>query len=149
MQFYQFVESFYGDYQKSIRDQHAFTCISFKKKVSPKAGDHDFQKFDRSTLGKASRKKSSCSFGFCPDYLNTSPSLQFGQLVPLFFNTNVPKNLGRGLPLPPHPPIDPIYTVCEKWKTKLGRALSLLIWTKSKRTATFFGITVPYLVRRT
>ena len=41
-----------------------------------------------------------------------TPSPQFGQLVPLFFNANVPKNLGRTLPP--------------------------LIWTKSKRTATFF-----------
>ena len=33
------------------------------------------------------------------------------------------KKLGRGLPLPPHPQIDPIYTVCEKWTKSLGRAL--------------------------
>ena len=57
-----------------------------------------------------------------------------------FFNANVSKNLGRGLPLPPHPQIDPIYTVCEKWTKNLGRALPpLLIWTKFKRTATFSG----------
>ena len=56
-------------------------------------------------------------------------------------NANVPKNLGRGLPLPPHPQIDPIYTVCEKWTKNLGRALPPLIWTKSKRTAIFFGKT--------
>ena len=58
-------------------------------------------------LGEGFPKKSSCSFGFCPNYLDPSP--QFGQLVPLFLNANVPKNLGRGLPLPPHPQIDPIY----------------------------------------
>ena len=33
------------------------------------------------------------------------------------------KNLGRGLFLPPHPQIDSIYTVCEKWTKKMGRAL--------------------------
>ena len=38
----------------------------------------------------------------------------------------MPKNLGRGLPLPPHPQVVPIYIVCENW-------------TKSKRTAIFFG----------
>ena len=30
------------------------------------------------------RKKSSCSFEFCPNYLDSPPSPQFGQLVPLF-----------------------------------------------------------------
>ena len=57
--------------------------------------------------------------------------------------TTVPKNLGRGLPLPPHPQIHPKYTVCEKWTKKLGKALPPLIWTKSKRTATFFRETFP------
>ena len=70
-------------------------------------------------------KKSSRSFGFCSNYLDP-PTPQFGQLVPLFLNANVAKNLGRGLPLPAHPQIDPIYTVCEKW-------------TKSKKTAIFSG----------
>ena len=37
-----------------------------------------------------------------------------------FLNANVPKNLGSGLPLPPHPLIDPIYRVCEKWTKKIG-----------------------------
>ena len=71
-------------------------------------------------------KKSSRSFGFCSNYLDP-PTPQFGQLVPLFLNANVPKKLGRGLPLPPHPQIDPIYTVCEKWTKNLGRALPSLI----------------------
>ena len=47
--------------------------------------------------------------------------------------------MGRGLPLPPHPQIDPIYTVFEMWTKNLGGALPPLIWTKSKRTAIFFG----------
>ena len=60
-------------------------------------------------------EKSSCSFGFCPpNYLDPPPSPQWGQLVPLFLNANVPKKFGQG-PLPS------------------------LYWTKSKRTATFFG----------
>ena len=33
------------------------------------------------------------------------------------------KKLGRDLLLPPHPQIDPVYTVCEKWTKNLGRAL--------------------------
>ena len=37
------------------------------------------------------------------------------QIWTTFFSANVPKNLSRGFPLPPHPQIDPIYTVCEKW----------------------------------
>ena len=65
-------------------------------------------------------EKSSYSFGFCRNYLDPPPSPpQFGQLVPLFLNANVPKNLGRGLALPPHPQIDPIYGSVsagrEKW----------------------------------
>ena len=51
-----------------------------------------------------------------------------------FFERQCVKNLGRGLPLPPHPQIDPIYTVSEKW-------------TKSKRTATFFSEDLPLAVR--
>ena len=65
-------------------------------------------------------KKSSRSFGFCSNYLDP-PTPQFGQLVPLFLNANVPNNLSRGLPLPPLPQIDPIYTVFEKWTKSLGR----------------------------
>ena len=73
------------------------------------------------------------------------PCLHYAQSTTwtTFFNANVPKNLGRGLPLPPHPQIDPIYTVCEKWTKNLGRALPPLNWTKSKRTATFFGRPSP------
>ena len=67
-------------------------------------------------------KKSSRSFGFCSNYLDP-PTPQFGQLVPLFLNANVPKNLGRGLPpLLPIPKLTQ-YTVCEKWTKNLGRAL--------------------------
>ena len=55
-----------------------------------------------------------------------------------FFNANVPKKLGRGLPSLPIP-ILAQYTVCEKWTKYLGRALPL----KSKRTVTFFGETFP------
>ena len=36
--------------------------------------------------GRLHEKKSSCSFGFCKNYLDP-PSPKFGQLVPLFFNT--------------------------------------------------------------
>ena len=84
-------------------------------------------------------KKSSRSFGFCSNYLDP-PTPQFGQLVPLFLNANVAKNLGRGLPPPPPLPIPKLtqYTVCEKWTTNFGRAPLPLIWTKSKRTTTFF-----------
>ena len=89
-------------------------------------------------------KKSSCSFGFCPNYLDPPPP-NLDNLYHFFFNASVPKNLGRGLPLPPHPQIDPIYTVCEKWTKKLGRAPPPIIWTKSKRTATFFRETFPKL----
>ena len=55
-----------------------------------------------------------------------------------FLNANAPKLFGRGLPLPPHPQIDPIYTVCEKWTNIWAGPSPPLIWTKSKRTATFF-----------
>ena len=33
------------------------------------------------------------------------------QIWTTFFSANVPKNLGRGFPLPPHPQIDPIQFV--------------------------------------
>ena len=44
-------------------------------------------------------KLRSCSFGFCPNYLDP-PSPKFGQLIPLFRNSNVPKIFGRGVPIP-------------------------------------------------
>ena len=50
-------------------------------------------------------KKSSCSFGFCPNYLNPHPlppPLNLDNLYHFFFNANVPKNLGMGSP-PPSP----------------------------------------------
>ena len=72
-------------------------------------------------------------------------SIKVWTIFTTFLNANVPNNLGRGLPLPPHPQIDPIYTVCEKWTKKLGRAPPPIIWTKSKRTATFFRETFPKL----
>ena len=81
-------------------------------------------------------KKSSCSFGFCPNYLDP-PSPKYGQLIPLFLYSNVPKKFGRGVPLPPHPQIDPLYTVCEKRTKNLGRALPSPPHL-DKRTATFF-----------
>ena len=75
---------------------------------------------------------------------STPPSPQFGQLVPLFLNANVPNNLGRGLPLPPHPQIDPIYTVCEKWTKNLGRALPPPHLDKIQNNSYFFsGGAVP------
>ena len=40
-------------------------------------------------------KKSSRSFGFCSNYLDP-PTPQFGQLVPLFLNANVPKQIWAG-----------------------------------------------------
>ena len=92
-------------------------------------------------------KKSSCFFGFCPNYLDLPPFPKFGQNVLLFLNANVPKNLGRGLSLPLLPQIDPIYTVCKKWTKNLGSPPPI-IWTKSKRTATFFHETFPYCSNR-
>ena len=44
------------------------------------------------------------SFGFCPNYLDPPPNLDH-------LNAYVQKQLGRGLPLPPHPQIDPIYSL--------------------------------------
>ena len=54
-------------------------------------------------------KKSSCSFGFCPNYLDPPlPSPKFGQLLPLFLNANVRKKIWAGVPPShPHPQIDP------------------------------------------
>ena len=51
----------------------------------------------------------------------------------------MPKNLGRGLPLPPHPQIDPIYTVCEKWTEKLGRPTRPSFGQSPKEQLLFFG----------
>ena len=63
--------------------------------------------------------------------------------VPFFFNPILQKKLGIGLPLPPHPQFVSIYIVCEKWTKNLGSALPPFIWTKSKRTDTFFGRPSP------
>ena len=49
------------------------------------------------------------------------------------------KKLGRGLPLPPHPQIDPIYTVCEKWTKNFGRALPPSIGQNPKEQLLFSG----------
>ena len=65
------------------------------------------------------------------------------QIWTTFFSANVPKNLGRGFPLPPHPQIDPIYTVCEKWTKKLGRALPPPHLDKIQKKSYFFRETVP------
>ena len=54
------------------------------------------------------------------------------------------KILGRGLPLPPHLQIDPIYTVCEKWTKSLGSAPPPIIWTKIQKSSYFFRETFPY-----
>ena len=83
-------------------------------------------------------KKAAGLFGFCPNDLDPPPP-QFRQLVALFLNANVPKNLGRGLPLPPHPQIDPIYTVCEKWTKNLGRAPPPSFGQNPKEQLLFWG----------
>ena len=81
----------------------------------------------------------SCSFGFCQNYLDpNTPPPNLDNLYH-FLNTNVPKNLGRGLPLPPSPQIDPIYTVCEKWTKNLGRALPPSFGQNPKEQLLFFG----------
>ena len=87
-------------------------------------------------------KKSSCSFEFCPNYLDPFPLIW--TTCTIFFNTNVAKNLGRGLPLPPPPQIDPIYTVCEKWTKNLGRAPPPHL-DKIQESSNFFCESVPYL----
>ena len=75
----------------------------------------------QSQLGKVSRKKSSCSFGFCPNYLNPPPP-NLDNLYH-FFERQCAKKFGQGSPLPPHTQIDPIYTVCEKWTKNFNTAL--------------------------
>ena len=71
---------------------------------------------------------------------STPPPQNLDNLYHFFLTPTCQKILaGVTVPLPPHPQIDPLYTVCEKLTKNLGRALpSPLIWTKSKRTATFF-----------
>ena len=54
------------------------------------------------------------------------------------------KKIGRGLPLPPHPQIDPIYTVCEKWTQNLGRALPPF-GQNPREQLLFFRETFPYI----
>ena len=92
-------------------------------------------------LGKVSRKKVEVLLDFVP-------SPKFGQLLLHFWNANVPKNLGRGLPLPPHPQIDPLYTVCEKRTKNLGKALpSPPHLDKIQKNSYFFFGTFAYSVR--
>ena len=60
----------------------------------------------------------------------------------------MPKNLGRGLPLLPHPQIDPIYSVCEKWTENLGRALPPLPHLdKIQKKSYFFSGNRPLHIR--
>ena len=55
-------------------------------------------------------KKSSRSFGFCSNYLDP-PTPQFGQLVPLFLNANVPKIWAGFLPPSQSPNWPNIYSL--------------------------------------
>ena len=97
-----------------------------------------------SNLREGLPKKSSCYFGFCPNYLNPPPPPppNLDNLYH-FFNANVPKSLGKGLPLLPYPQIDPIYTVCEKWTKNLGRALPPPQLDKIQKNSYFFRETFP------
>ena len=63
--------------------------------------------------GTVSRKKSSCSFGFCPNYLDPAPPLpQIWTTCTTFFERQCAKKFGQGsTPPPPHPQIDPIYSL--------------------------------------
>ena len=83
-------------------------------------------------------KKSRCSFGFCPNYLDPPLPLIWTTCT-TFLNANVPKNLGKGLPLPPHSQIDPIYTICEKWTKNLGRALPPPSFGQNPKEQLFFS----------
>ena len=83
--------------------------------------------FFSSLIGKISRKKLAVLLDFVQI---TSPLPSIWTTCTTFFN------LGRYLPIPI--PELTNYTVCEKWTKNLGRALHPFIWTKSKRTATFF-----------
>ena len=68
----------------------------------------------------------------------------FGQLVPLFWNANVPKNVGQGPPpSSPSPNWPNIQFVKSGQKIWARPSLPPLIWTKSNRTATFFSWNPP------
>ena len=92
-------------------------------------------------------KKSSCSFGFCSSTPNPpppSPHPYLDNLYP-FFWTPLCQKFGQGTSPPsPSPNWPNIYSL---WKVdkKFGQGSPPpLIWTKSKRTATFFRETFPY-----
>ena len=89
-------------------------------------------------------EKSSCSFGFCPNYLDRPPPPPLiWTTCTIFLNANVPKNLGRGLPFLPHAQIDQIHIVCEKWTKNLGRALPPPQLDKIQKNSYFFRETFP------
>ena len=106
------------------------------------------RKFSKKTITQKSRvvvvwKKVAVLLDFV-QITSTPPPQNLDNLYHFFLTPTCQKILaGVTVPLPPHPQIDPIYTVCEKWTKNLGRALPPLNWTKSKRTATFFGRPSP------
>ena len=87
-------------------------------------------------------KKGAILLNFVQITLTPPPSPQFGQLVPLFLTPICQTIWAVVTPSLPIPKLTQ-YTVCEKWTNNVGRLPPLLIWTKSKRTATFFRETVP------
>ena len=89
-----------------------------------------------------SRKKSSCSFGFCPNYLDPPPNLD--NLYHFFWMPMCQKNWAGVSPSLPIPKLTQyIEFVKSGQKNWAGPPSPLLIWTKSKKTAIFFLETFP------
>ena len=93
-------------------------------------------------LGKVSRKKITILLDFVQNTTTPSPLPLIWTSCATFFNTNVPKKLSKDLHLPPHPKIDPIYTVCVKW-TKIWAGPSPLHLDKIQKNSYFFREAVP------
>ena len=86
-------------------------------------------------------KKSSCSLGFCPNYLDP-PLPVIWTTCTTIFNTNLPKIWTGVPPLPIAKLSQYIQFVKSGQEIWAGPSLPL-IWTKSKRTATSFRETFP------
>ena len=86
-------------------------------------------------------KKSCRSFGFCPNYLPPLPPIW--TTCTTFFNANVPKNLGRGSPSLPIAKLTQYIQFVKSGQKIWAGPSPPLNWTKSKRTATFFGRPSP------
>ena len=116
--------------------------MEYEKPFTSNEKTVQFQLATRICCEGRSPEKSSCSFGFCPIEGGGGPCPNF---LSTFHKLYILGQFGDG-----EGRRDPCPNLLADWRSKKWYKLSKLgggvevIWTKSKRTATFFRETVPY-----